>query len=135
MHEERLLKLAELLETKIEKRTFDIGVFYEEWEGYKCGYAACAVGHAMCDPWFKRRGFTTYESSWRKIAGPLNKKTGSIGWDAVEEFFDINNEESDLLFTPLSYPEYTYNPTPKQVAKRIRKFVKEKKKDERTAIA
>lgn len=121
MHEERLLKLAEMLETKVERKAFDIYLYYEEAEEFKCGYAGCALGYAMMDPWFRRRGLVTDGHS--RAPGPMNNKTGSTGFQAAMEFFAINGDEVYELF---SYSGYSIeNPTPKQVAKKIRKFVKE----------
>lgn len=123
MNAERLLKLAELLETKVSRKSFNFDVFYMTDEKKECGYVACAIGHAMIDPWFTRRGFKKGKRSRtvfnKDHATPHYK--GKYGWDAVENFFDLSFEEAIFLFTNYYSQERV---TPKQVAKRIRKFVK-----------
>lgn len=134
MHEERLLKLAELLETKVERKAFELWNYCDtSLEGKTgCGYVACAVGHAMRDPWFRRRGFTTGKSdSCLNTHVPFYKKTGSTHNEACQEFFEISIREFGDLFTSKGYEK---DPTPKQVAKKIRKFVREGKRRVQKAI-
>ena len=121
---ERLLRVADLLENLPKgKLKFDMS----EW--YRCGTVACAVGHAAMDPWFRRRGLTlTPETLW--AGGPCTDGSmepmfrGLTNSDAVEEFFGITEEHVERLFVDTAYPEHRRGP--KTVAKRIRKFVKDK---------
>lgn len=117
---DRLLKLAAFLET-VPRRAFDI----TDWqtkevtkpEGKRlgeCGFAGCAIGWAAHAKLF--RGLTI------KHGYPKYGESGSAG-DAVERLFEIGQPDVFLMFTSTGYP--TLYPTPKQVATRIRKFVRD----------
>jgi len=96
VNKERLLKLAEVLETESRGRVltvpgngkigFDLGVYAfhdDENRTHGCGTAACALGYAGLHPWFRRRGVKTdIESGDVKFPGGLNV-------DAAAVFFDI----------------------------------------------
>ena len=115
--DERLIRLADLLESLPRKRVrrFDLG----SW--CKCGTAACAVGEATFDPWFRRRGlrlgpkniYDFHELQYRKLKDVT----------ACSAFFGIDNDDSQALFCEWSYGSH---PTPKTVAKRIRRFVEKR---------
>lgn len=112
MNKERLLKLAELLENLPEGRPkFSL----ENW--YHCGTAACAVGHAAIDPWFRRRGLKLIKiGRWHEPAYRDDE-----GWSAVAAFFGIYIIDAEFLFSAESYDRGDR----RSVARRIRKFVKE----------
>ena len=63
---------------------------------HNCGTSACACGYAGLDAWFRAQNFKT-------------DKNGNIyfgefdSWDAVHEFFDINEETAANLFSGDSY--------------------------------
>lgn len=139
VHTDRLLKLAAFLET-VPRKAFDIG----PWEARPatkpegdvpgdCGFAGCAVGWAAHAKLF--RGFTIkhHEPSYTLEKGRVS------GWRAVREVFKLDGaapisnptpgglplDPGVWLFTSRYYGEFRYSPTPKQVAKRIRKYVKD----------
>ena len=115
-HRERLLRLADKLEGKgpyadvgpVPVKKFDISDTLEGNDPNDCGFSACAVGWAIIDPWFKKRGLI-----WHGV------------WSAkgAQQFFGIANPDVDYLFMPESYRPPRYNPRPATVAKRIRTFV------------
>ena len=84
-----------------------------------CGTTACAVGWAGSIPAFKKEGFCIYVNEERMVAIPRFQEYKN--WYAVKAFFDISYWESHKLFS-ISYYDQK-DPTPKQVAKVIRKFV------------
>lgn len=108
---ERLLKVAEVLENLPKKRKFNRANWFEGFPG-ECGTAACAIGYATLDPWFKKRGFgcDNIEPIYRE----------SEGWSAVHEFFRLNEDQSDWLFALENYARGNRY----DVIRRIRKFVK-----------
>lgn len=60
-----------------------------------CGTQACAVGHAMLDPYFNRAGFCR--------AGAVPSYNGSRNWDAVVKFFGISGAAAVWVFSADSY--------------------------------
>lgn len=115
MNKEALLKVAEILD-KVNPEKFDL-------KGWKCGTTACACGHAAMDPWFYEQGF-----SIKGLEPYLTiSYKGLQGWDAIEEFFDLNINDSFYLFEEDSYEdgfEKNKKTPPLEVADRIREFVK-----------
>lgn len=94
-------------------------------EGF-CNTAACAVGTAMLHPDIQKMGlkpgFVDDEGYGRFSVDPTYK--GLKSWKAVEAFYEIKDYEATYLFDSYSY-ESLGETTPKEVAERIRKFVKE----------
>lgn len=127
MNAKRLLKLADFLET-VPKDNFDMGVVYED-EGMfagdcapkypqpkkHCGTAACAMGWATAIPSFRKAGLHLGED------GEVYFEGSSYSFESAEIFFDILDEEATFLFTRSGAGN-----TPKQVARSIRKFVKDR---------
>lgn len=126
MNKERLLKLAEVLETDSHGRIltvpgngkveFDMGLVLwtdRDPKEHKCGTSACAMGYAALHPWFIKRGLYAVGENV-KVKG----RTVCSSFDAAEYFFSISSHQSSELFGG-----HNGNETPKQVAKRIRKFV------------
>lgn len=119
MNKERLLKLAEFLETSVPNEEFDLG-------SWRCGTTACAVGWACTMPEFTQQGlvWSTMEDDF---ASPYYKDqvTGKefSGWNAVGKFF-LGVEKDYMLKYNLFAPDfYPSNPTPQMVAARIRQTV------------
>jgi hypothetical protein len=141
MNEERLLRVADKLEGK--------GAYAEkgkipkaEWDmlQWRCGSVGCAIGHCGSDPWFRRRGLTlTGRDGDPGIRGPKVRGISAIfndGFEAVADFFAISRSNAEHLFHAASYIDVRTIPlihqyehmrqvTAAQVAKRIRKFVKD----------
>ena len=129
-HAKRLLKLAAFLET-LPKGKFD----YSSWCGedapdgdvniHTCGTTACAFGWATAMPEFRRLGL-------RMIDGfpSLKDDPGAEEAGASEEIFGTTYDQFVRLFYPDfgsggSHSGLSPTATPKQVAKHIRKCVKE----------
>lgn len=112
MNTERLLKLAEFLETKVEPGRFDIKC-WRRGDLNECGTAGCAFGWAtVCfaaDGLVFSNGEPTFGTAY--------------GFDAADDFFDIDSEESWDLFDSDSYCNEEVSP--QMVATRIRQMVAE----------
>jgi hypothetical protein len=150
MHAERLLLLASFLETLKSPIDFNLSTWASTDLSYnanlvndsakaklapdqiytvklrkkaepECGYSACAIGHAAMMPEFRSLGlYLTYRGT---MAGRLIPYfDGEHEWRAVEKFFDINETQAHKLFTDDHYE--SANPSAKEVAKAIRKFVR-----------
>lgn len=136
MNSERLLKLAEFLETDERIRIngrFNMGLIVSDpllrdiragTVEPRCGAAACAIGW-MPVP-FKDEGVT-----WN-----MRGEVCYAGWDesfrSAMKFFWIDDDAIDWLFVPTSYPSHSYSLNgwldpdsipPEMVAARIREFV------------
>jgi hypothetical protein len=100
---QRLLRLAEFLETEVPEEKFSL-----------CGWAACAMGWAGRLPEFQSAGFSCHP-----FIGPRFRN--DIGCEAVRSFFEIARA-ADIIHLVLqdSYPDHA---TPEMVATRIREFV------------
>jgi len=113
---QRLLVLAEFLETKVPPKQFDIEVFKRGTAPTlsDCGTAGCALGWCPSIPEFKALG-------WRWRAMPVWGRRIST-FDSAADFFEINSDASCNFFEADAYRE---PPTPGDVAARIRAFVAE----------
>jgi hypothetical protein len=121
MHKDRLLRLAEFLETKKfnENEMFDLSFWHRE---SKCGTTACAIGWGV--EIFKEEGLILIkDDSPYSIYYPVYKNKGSL--HAVMSFFGISEFDFTYLFVDESYSEEDHD-NPLAVATRIREFVKEK---------
>ena len=133
----RLLEAADILSTyKLPKGVkFDMTVFYKEPPSSKapeCGTAACACGIVASQPKIRKRGFTLVHSHYTKDDNGKRysrlftpKYKNKKGFHAVELYFGINDEQANDLFGA-----HNCDDTPKQVAKRIRQFVKQELKQQ-----
>lgn len=117
----RLLKLADFLETSVPRKRFSM----EEWVAHdsnaktpkECGFAGCAMGWATAIPSFRRAGLHLNDYGTLYFLEASN-------WEGVTAFFDFDDGyDAKGLFAESSYLDGNYDPTPKQVAKRIREFV------------
>lgn len=117
--------------------SFDRGVNVRKLTA-QCGYAACAVGHACGIAAFQEQGLVMFaERRWERwslypvYTAPDMRQ--HEGWEAVREFFHINNGQSSYLFDDSSYGgddaydedtgEKVEKVPPSVVAARIRSFV------------
>jgi hypothetical protein len=103
MNSKRLLRVADHLET-VARKDFDIA-----------SNENCAVGHAARLPYFKRIGLKFGSDGDFEFNGADHKY-------AIADLFDLRVNEVEQLFMLGGYKK---DPTPKQVAKAIRKFVNE----------
>jgi hypothetical protein len=119
MNKQRLLILANHLEKHVEPREFDMSFW--RYDAITCGTAACACGHAASIPAFQKLGFLLEEHVRSFNGTDYTLVFGDFrGWIAVKKFFEIDTEDAYYLF---SSGQYTTNPTPKEVATRIKEFI------------
>lgn len=109
MNSVRLLKVADHLET-INRKDFDL-----------CSNEYCALGHASRLPYFKRIGLK-YDST-----NDVFTFKGAMSNVAIGNVFEISEIQTEYLFcgNGRCTIHKSKNSTPKQVAKAIRKFVKD----------
>lgn len=134
----RLLKLADFLE-KLPRKRFDYGRWVGvDWDGkpdLSCGTTACALGWATTIPSFRRLGLRL-----RKLGGTVsvveleNDDGQETHWSAAAmNVFGLDANEAFYLFLPgfglagMKYHSPRHDATAKQVAKHIRRFVKERR--------
>lgn len=137
MNSERLLKLASELERCSRgnvltipgdgKADFDLAVVAigtirgdKPYQEYRCGSACCAMGFAGVHPWFQKRGlrWSPVPKNGSNTPFTINGCVAGGFANAGAKFFGIDFEDAANLFTVGDNSE-----TPKQYARRIRKFV------------
>jgi hypothetical protein len=121
MNKERLLKLAEHLETKVPPKQFNMDI----WGRHNGVFCGCAIGWAAQSTYFKRLGFSLkYYGDGTAEETPTYSSCGEIVESVMagRSLFDLNQDDFENLFKrPMGDKR-----TPKQVAKDIRNFVKSK---------
>lgn len=110
-HKERLLKLAEVLESEVMPDAFSLEYFKKKDEERSCGYAAM-------HPWFKAQGLGEVDNGLQEIVPTYE---GCQGCEAAEEFFGLDWDDFRDIFAPDGWGGGA--PTPHEVAARIREFV------------
>lgn len=129
IHIRRLEKLATHLESgKLGHKKFDFSQYNDSLTD-KCGTAGCAIGELPI----------LFPRSWKfdDLGYPKLRDSGSfIITNDVMDYFEITEEEAHRLFYPIDEEDVELSPngsvlplsaTRKQVAKGIRKFLKEKR--------
>lgn len=115
MNKERLIKLAEHLETKVPANRFDMGRWGMLALGatslVECDSAACALGWATTVPEFRKEGL--------KLASGMVFLGNLTGYEAASALFGITESQASALFHGLNRE----HEEPKDVAERIRTFV------------
>lgn len=128
MNAKRLLRLADELDEQ-PRKLFYMNVWFEE---RSCGTVCCAGGLACTIPSFKRAGLKreTQEPFMGGKPVPTNgvEYTDEHGivyrsFDALAKFFDIPEDHATKLFSG-GHPYPSIKPTPKQVARALRQYVK-----------
>ena len=116
----RLLKLAAFLRTVPRKR-FDYNVFVgDDWNGAQnlsCGTKACAMGWAATMPAFRRLGLYLDRNGQPIIDTPEHSLDV---FGIARELFAVSLEDARWLFFP---SDDEIDATPKQVARKIERFV------------
>lgn len=121
MNKERLLKLADYLET-VPPEKFDMGTWItgEEIPGksdegnlLECGSAGCALGWATMVPEFREAGLFFHRTSIVFCEHD--------SFRAAEAFFGLDSHDSQLIFSSLEYPGGRSEPS--EVSARIRDLV------------
>ncbi len=138
IYKRRLLKLADFLD-KLPPDKFDFSKWVgNDWQGkpnLSCGTRACALGWGCTIPSFRKAGLVlkpnpdTY-SDYKFIPGLKGNESGLDGtYRAGRVIFGLVRSEFKRLFTTDSEISHLNdNASSKQVAKEIRKFVKERYK-------
>lgn len=131
----RLLRLAAFLRT-LPRERFDYNHWVgSDWAGAQdlsCGTQACALGWAATIPALRRAGLTLMRGVWSDIPfvglkGYHTDDTANMYMDSIESarvVFAIDDYQARFIFTPSDTED---NATPKQVAKKIEKFVANRK--------
>ncbi len=135
----RLLKLAAFLD-KLPRSHFDFNTVRSKVEvtpQNTCGTVGCAIG--WCPTVFPRVCKTTRKGSCLSVNGRIVNGGGFFDSDAHwavvgERLFDMDIDDAYALFTPGNdapndSKSLGENATPKQVAKRIRRYVAWKQKN------
>lgn len=116
---DRLLKLADYLET-VPRGQFVMAQFGNGPYAKECGFSGCAIGWATHAKLFRGLRFT---SDTDGAGNPLVQyRNNESTWGGLGQLFGVDGEvlKSDLF-------GYRLTGTPKQVSKRIRKFVRDYK--------
>ncbi len=116
IYRKRLQKLADFLKT-VPRKQFDIErLVFGDPKKIGCGSIACAIGHCPI----------VFPKQWKFIGSYYVKlRSGGIFWDLdSEKFFGIAERDVVSIFTSQGYQPYQ-NVTPKMVARKIEKFLKE----------
>lgn len=128
VHARRLLKLADFLK-KLPVKRFDytswVGVDWEGAPDLSCGTTACALGWATTIPEFRRLGLRLKRKSpWGGFPALVASRGGptSQAARAVEKIFGLDQSAFRFLFMPAPFERRA---TPREVAKKIRQFVRE----------
>lgn len=137
----KLKRLAEFLMTNVERKKFIFSSFAKFTDvsmytsssaertcsaNHKCCTKACALGWATTI-WPKHLKLSTGYYGTDVILINSGYEAGYENFEAAEQFFDITYDEAIDLFAPNEkLGKYA---TPKQVAKNILKFVKQKEKE------
>lgn len=77
----------------------------------------------MLSPEFQAEGLVIGQMEHMGNMQPVPQFGQDLNWLAVYAFFAIDTSDANFLFDTDEYPDEEGNPTPKQVARRIRKFV------------
>lgn len=123
----RLLVLAKFLEQKVPRKMFDYTVIMEgnteePLNPNHCGSVGCAIGWMPSIPLFKKMGAAPDE-------GGIRDRDGNHDFSAAAYMCLMTRDEASSLFSPwvggaIGLAPLTGSATPKQVAKKIRQFVK-----------
>jgi len=129
-HKRRLLKLCEFLE-QLPRKRFDFSVVAKE---HSCGTVGCAIGWTPAV--FPRLVKWLPAKKGKEIDVMLTGgRRGHFYTTVAKSLFGINHYQAEGLFTPYTYLRMGENfgdgieglpdkATPKQVAKRLRQFLK-----------
>lgn len=104
MNKERLLRLADFLETTVSEEQFSLHTWMSGNVG-ECGTVACACGWATQIPEFAEAGLKIEP---RQFANTI-VYGGHAGFSAAMLFFDLDYNESEYLFDSVRYPRVSMN--------------------------
>lgn len=116
---QKLLKLADYLET-VPPKNFDMGVWgLRKRSTQKCASTACALGWGT-NIWPDELKLVP-DSDDKNMASVIHVRTGAKNFSAAREFFGLGYGAANDLF---GIVWDRLDETPKQVATRIRSFVR-----------
>lgn len=96
---------------------FDLAFWTYATKEISCGFTACAIGHACLDSRFNKLGLSLGSSDEPRYSGMFS-------WQAVNEFFEITNNTSTILFVETRYSDHLKgNALVVQVRRRIEKLL------------
>ena len=124
MRRDLLIQLADHLDT-VDPDTFDMEVWRRNEPLKSCGFAGCAIGHAVGLPGFeglKLARTDIYALDYYPVYGSYTN------YDAVGSFFGISPSDAARLFDPYFYNtaydvDDSSTISPKMVATEIRRFI------------
>lgn len=121
MNVERLKHAIEVLE-KVDPAQFRMDVWFTNLPAKRCDSYGCAAGWCAVDPQFKTEGLRL-----QGITTPQPAFGHFTGYQALGEFFDLNDGNTHYLFDPDYYPAaVAYRGiTPQQVIIRIQWLLSE----------
>lgn len=123
MRKDRLLKLADFLEKVVAKKPkykFNMNKFGDiDFDPNRCSTAACAFGWAT----------VRFPRALKMDSRGAIQYKDDLNFDAASGFFQIDTRSSFRLFGL-----NTGCKSPKQVARNIRRFVKEKSRERKTQV-
>ena len=140
-HIKRLHKLADFLDT-VPKKNFDFDCIVRDVDGmprkdFNCNTTACAMGYTpLLFPKLVKWTVCEWSGSVTGVM-PEGGNPCAHSWaDAAMELFGIEMHETKALFSPehnscrrtIGLSELPEDPTPKQVARNLRQFIKIKSK-------
>lgn len=120
MRKDYLIMLADHLDQFVKDDEFDTG----HW---KCGTTACAAGHATSI--FYQLEMVTEERILRNENEDVysyyirNRKSKRYGFQALEDFFELNKLQVSYIFSELWYEKMSCKITKTRVSNRIRDLV------------
>lgn len=130
MRRDLLIQLADHLDT-VDPDTFDMEIWRRDEPPKSCGFAGCAIGHAIGLPGFedlKLARADIYALDYYPVYGSYTNV------NAVGSFFGISPYDAARLFDPYFY-DTAYNVddisviSPKMVASKIREFIAHEQAD------
>lgn len=127
MNRTRLRKLSEVLFANANAEPLKIDVDLRSWgevctrrggflylREVNCGTEACAIGVAVLSGVFKAEGFTYTAEKFKSYRGSITDLTPVysapsgmryLGWEAVNEFFELKDDQAHNLFAKVAYEE------------------------------
>lgn len=131
----RLLVLAKFLEENVPRERFDFSFIVHTPDGTKrgygpeCGTVGCAIGWMPAVPEFRSLGVRLVQYPRDPSCEYVELGRGRTDFGVARGLFGLSVDEANYLFQPgpegLGYSGLPPRATPKQVAKHIRRWVKD----------
>ena len=112
MNKERLIALADFVDKQVDPKQFSMRLFFSDLVDknkpeIRCGTTACLAGWACTMPEFQKDGLKVgiWSSGHSQMAVPMFE--GLESFSALEQFFDLTEEQAYYLFGEYSDIEET----------------------------